>query len=90
MSIEKTTAQTSIRLETETLRQLKQIKKITGKSMSALLKPMVQVAYMKALDFERSSLEAQERELDAKLRYLEVKLKAWEAVREEIPMPKTK
>jgi len=84
MSIEKTTAQTSIRLETETLKQLKQIKRITGKSMSALLKPLVEAAYKKALDFEIGSLEAQEKELEAKQKYLEIKLKAWEEVREEV------
>tara|TARA_R100001369_G_scaffold69227_1_gene96849 strand:- start:57 stop:287 length:231 start_codon:yes stop_codon:yes gene_type:complete len=73
-----------MRLEQETLRQLKQIKRITGKSMAALLKPMVEVAYKKALDFEISSLQAQEEELDAKQKYLEIKLKAWEEVREEV------
>jgi len=83
MSIQKT-HQTSMRLEQETLRQLKQIKRITGKSMAALLKPMVEVAYKKALDFEISSLQAQEEELDAKQKYLEIKLKAWEEVREEV------
>jgi len=84
MSIEKITAQTSMRLETETLKQLKQIKRITGKSMSALLKPLGEAADKKALDFEIGSLQAQEKELEAKQKYLEIKLKAWEEVREEV------
>ena len=81
MSIEKTTAQTSIRLETETLKQLKQIKRITGKSMSAILKPLIEAAYKKTLDYEISVLAARDEELEAKLRYLELKIKAWEEVR---------
>jgi len=81
MSIEKITAQTSMRLETETLKQLKQIKRITGKSMSAILKPLIEAAYKKTLDYEISVLAARDEELEAKLRYLELKIKAWEEVR---------
>jgi hypothetical protein len=74
MSIEKT-MQTSLRLDEETLTQLKAIKRITGKSIAKIFKPLVASAYGKALDHEISSLEAQEKEIEAKQKYLEIKMK---------------